>query len=449
MSPWEDTPEWVLVAENGDPVMLSAVAEELAAAGIDVLWDPYDVRTGPANVLGLGGPQFKLLVADRDLAAAREALGEESPAGVKYAWAEPGEELEVPELDEDEEWDAEPMPLWEEPEVDDPEALAAAEAAVRGPDAPIIPIHAGTTEERQGWRALVGWPSIEEQRHKTLACIGLGSNLGDRSGNLAAALRAIGEIPTTEGLAVSRVYESEPWGGVEQPPYANAVAVVATELQADQLLSALQNIEASLGRVRAERYGPRTIDLDILLFGDEEWVRPDLTIPHPRMLEREFVVVPLLEVDPEAKMPDGSPVPRAGATLGRITGVLGAVPGFSRVTVTATDAADAPEPLEFPEAFVPASEVTREEGDAAWVAIETAEQGALMSNSGVMELQVHLGVLQSAGITAVIDPPPMFGSPGMPYYAIPERVRLMVPREFAQHARQVLAEARTRGRSTP
>lgn len=446
MSPWEDMPEWVLVAEDaGDPVMLSAVAEELAAVGIEVLWNPYDVRTGPGNVLGVSGRQFKLLVAADDLLAAREALGEESPAGVKYAWAEPGEELEVPELDEDEQWDEEPSPLWEEPEVDDPAALAAAEAAVRGSDSPVIPYGAGSTEERQGWRALIGWPSIEEQRHKTLAYIGLGSNLGDRSGNLGAALRAIGEIPASEGLAVSRVYESEPWGGVEQPPYANAVAVVATELQADQLLSALQDIEDSLGRVRAERFGPRVIDLDLLLFGDEEWVRPDLTIPHPRMLEREFVVVPLLEVDPEATMPDGSPVPRAGATLGRITGVLGAVPGFSRATVTATDAADAPEPLEFPEAFVPASEAKREDGDAAWVAIETAAQGALMSNSSVMELQVHLGVLQSAGITAVIDPPPMFGSPGMPYYAIPERVSLMVPREFAQHARQVLAEARTRG----
>lgn len=444
MSAWEGTPEWVLVAENaGDSVMLSAVAEELAAAGIEVLWDPYDFRTGVTSVFD--DPQFKLLVTGTDLAAARDVLGEESPPGVKYAWAEPGVAPEVGPLDEDELWDDEPAPFWDEPEVDDPEALAAAEAAVRGPDAPIIPIDAGVPAERTGWRKVFGWPLVEEQRHKTLAYIGLGSNLGDRSENLAEALRAIAEIPATEGLAVSRVYESEPWGGVEQPVYANAVAVISTALQADQLLSALQNIEESLGRVRTELNGPRTIDLDILLFGDEEWVRPDLMIPHPRMLERAFVVVPLLEVDPNVVMPDGSPVKRERATLGRITGVLGAVPGFSHVTVTSADAAEPPEPLEFPGEFVPAVGPQPDDDDAPWVTIESATQGALTSHSGAMRLQVHLGVLQSAGITAVIDPPPMFGSPGLPYYAIPERIRLMVPREFAQQARQVLAEAATRG----
>lgn len=444
MSAWEGTPEWVLVAENaGDAVMLSAVAEELAAAGIEVLWDPYDFRTGVTSVFD--DPQFKLLVATTDLAVARDVLGEESPPGVKYAWAEPGVAPEVEPLDEDELWDDEPAPFWDEPEVDDPEALAAAEAAVRGPDAPVIPIGYRDREPAQGWRALLSWPMLEEQRHRTLAYIGLGSNLGDRSGNLAAALSAIGELPDTEGLAVSRVYESEPWGGVEQPVYANAVAVISTEMRADQLLASLQEIEESLGRVRTELNGPRTIDLDILLFGDEEWVRPDLTIPHPRMLERAFVVVPLLEVDPNVVMPDGSPLQRERATLGRITGVLGAVPGFSRVTVTSPDAAEAPEPLEFPGEFVPAVDLQSDDGDAPWVTIESATQGALTSHSGAMQLQVHLGVLQSAGITAVIDPPPMFGSPGLPYYAIPERIRLMVPREFAQQARQVLAEAATRG----
>ncbi len=441
MSAWEDTPDWVVVAEDaGDPIMLSAVAEELAAAGIGTLWEPNDPRLGMRSVIGVAGPaRYTLLVPAPDLAAAREALGEESPPGVKYAWAEAGVAAELPPMWEDESWDEEPEPFWEEPEYDDPAALAAAEAAVRGEGSPVIPATMSGEESPAGWRRLLGWPLLEEQRHRTLAYIGLGSNLGDRSGNLAAALRAIGEIPATEGLAVSRVYESEPWGGVEQPPYANAVAVVSTELQADQLLSALQAIEDSLGRVRAERFGPRTIDLDILLFGDEEWVRPDLTIPHPRMLEREFVVVPLLEVDPEATLPDGSPVPRERATLGRITGVLGAVPGFSRATVTAGDEAERPEPLEFPGEFVPVAEAAPDEGDAPWVAVETAAQGALMSHDGAMRLQVHLGVLQSAGIMAVLDPPPMFGSPGMPYYAIPEKIRLMVPREQAEKARALLS----------
>ncbi len=447
MSGWEDTPEWVVVAEDaGDPVMLSAVAEELAAAGIEALWDPHDPRLGTMSIIGVvNNPRFTLLVVAADLAAARAVLGEESPAGVKLTWAEPGVAPEVSLSDDDESWDDEPAPFWEEPEYDDPEALAAAEAAVRGPGAPVIPVTTSHAESPAGWRNLLSWPRLEEQRHRTLAYIGLGSNLGDRSGNLAAALSAIGELPDTEGLAVSRVYESEPWGGVEQPVYANAVAVISTEMRADQLLSALQDIEESLGRVRAELNGPRVIDLDLLLFGDEEWARSDLTIPHPRMLERAFVVVPLLEVDPDVKMPDGSPVQRVRATLGPITGVLGAVPGFSRVTVTSVDAADAPEPLEFPGEFVPAVDGAPEDDDAPWVTLESATQGLLTSHTNVMELQVHLGVLHSAGITAVIDPPPIFGSPGAPYYAIPERVRLMVPRALAQQARQVLAEAKTRG----
>ncbi|TDB38292.1 MAG: 2-amino-4-hydroxy-6-hydroxymethyldihydropteridine diphosphokinase [Actinobacteria bacterium] len=399
------------------------------------------------SIIGvIDNPRFRLLVVAGDLAAAREVLGEKSPPGVRLAWTEPGVAPEVP-LADDETWDDEPAPFWEEPEYDDPAALAAAEAAVRGPGAPVIPVTTSQTESPAGWRNLLSWPRLEEQRHKTLVYIALGSNLGDRAGNLAAALSAIGGLPDTEGLAVSRVYESEPWGGVEQPGYANAVAVVSTELSADQLLSALQEVEESLGRVRAERFGPRTIDLDILLFGDEEWVRPDLTIPHPRMLEREFVVVPLLEVDPDAKMPDGSSVGRQHATLGRITGVLGAVPGFSRVTVVSGDAADAPEPLEFPGEFIPAIDGSLED-EASWVTIESTTQGMLTSHSNVMELQVHLGVLQSAGIVAVIDPPPLFGSPGAPYYAIPERVRLMVPRECAAEARRTLLEALTSGRMT-
>ncbi|PKQ21031.1 MAG: 2-amino-4-hydroxy-6-hydroxymethyldihydropteridine diphosphokinase [Actinobacteria bacterium HGW-Actinobacteria-6] len=442
MSSWEDMPDWVIVAENaGDAIMLSAVAEELTAAGIGVLWDPYDSRLGVTSIFS--NPHFKLKVVAAELAAARELLGEESPPGVKLAWAEPGEIVDQPDFADDESWDDVPEAQWDESGVDDPEALAAAEAAVRGPDSPIIPIASGAHEAPKGWRALLGWPMLEEQRHKTLAYIGLGSNLGDRPENLAEALRAIGEIPATEGLAVSRVYESEPWGGVEQPVYANAVAVVATELQADQLLEALQGIEDSLGRVREERYGPRTIDLDLLLFGDEEWVRPDLTIPHPRMLERAFVVVPLLEVDPRVTMPDGSAISAVRAMLGRITGVLGAVPGFTRATVSAGDD-DGPQPMEFPEPYVPAVESGPAEDEAAWVTIQTAEQGGLVGYGGSMQLQIHLGVLQSAGIPAVIDPPPIFGSPGMPAYGAAETIRLMVPRENAIAARKALAEARTR-----
>jgi len=338
-------------------------------------------------------------------------------------------------------WDMEPV------EVDDPDALAAAEAAVRGEDSPVIPISTDEPAAPKGWRALLGWPRLEEQRHKTLAYIGLGSNLGDRAANLAAALRAIGEIPETEGLGVSRAYESEPWGGIEQPAYANAVAVVATDLRADQLMERLSDIEDSLGRVRTERFGPRTIDLDILLFGDDEWERPDLTIPHPRMLERAFVVQPLLEVDPRVTMPDGSPVTRTRAQLGRITGVLGAIPGFGRSTVLPAGET-AGEPLEFPGTFETPGDAELAPEDA-WVAIESGIQGMLMGTGGTMELQIHQGVLESAGIPAQLDPPPIFGSPGLPHFAALEPVRLMVPREYVAEARRALLEAQAAGGAAP
>jgi 2-amino-4-hydroxy-6-hydroxymethyldihydropteridine diphosphokinase len=334
-------------------------------------------------------------------------------------------------------WDVDPV------EVDDPDALAAAEAAVRGENSPVIPIALDDPAPPAGWRSLLGWPRFEEQRHKTLAYIGLGSNLGDRAANLAAALRAIGAIPDTEGLGVSRAYESEPWGGIEQPAYANAVAVVATDLRADQLLEALLDIEDSLGRVRGERNGPRTIDLDILLFGDEEWERADLTIPHPRMLERAFVVEPLLEVDPQATMPDGSPITRTHGTLGRVTGALGAIPGFGRSTVLSSEETTR-EPLEFPGTFATtgAAELAPED---AWVAIESGIQGVLMGTGGTMEMQIHLGVLESAGIPATLDPPPIFGSPGLPHFAALEPIRLMVPREYEAEARRTLIDAQRGG----
>ena len=301
-------------------------------------------------------------------------------------------------------WDMEPV------EVDDPDALAAAEAAVRGEDSPVIAISTGEPATPKGWRALLGWPRLEEQRHKTLAYIGLGSNLGDRAANLAAALRAIGEIPETEGLGVSRAYESEPWGGIEQPAYANAVAVVATDLRADQLMERLSDIEDSLGRVRAERFGPRTIDLDILLFGDDEWERPDLTIPHPRMLERAFVVGPLLEVDPRVTMPDGSPVTRARAQLGRVTGVLGAIPGFGRSTVLPAGETVG-EPLEFPGTFETAGDAELAPEDA-WVAIESGLQGCSWAPVARLEMQIHLGVLESAGYPGDARPAARLRHPG-------------------------------------
>ena len=137
------------------------------------------------------------------------------------------------------------------------------------------------------------------------AYLGLGSNLGDRLGNLQAAADALGRETGIRVVASSRVWETAPVGGPPQPDYLNAVLRVQTDLEARDLLEAAHRVEASLGRVRAERWGARTIDVDILLFGDERIDQPDLVVPHPRFAERAFVVVPLLELDPDPAMPDG------------------------------------------------------------------------------------------------------------------------------------------------
>lgn len=155
------------------------------------------------------------------------------------------------------------------------------------------------------------------------AYVALGSNLGDRLGALRAALRALDELPGVTVAAVSSAYETEPWGGVEQPPYANAVVALDVEGDALSLLRACKAIERALGREPGVRFGPRAIDLDVLLFGDIAIEAPELTVPHPRMLEREFVVTPLLEIAPDAALPNGSAVTGDRAIEGRITRVLG------------------------------------------------------------------------------------------------------------------------------
>jgi 2-amino-4-hydroxy-6-hydroxymethyldihydropteridine diphosphokinase len=138
----------------------------------------------------------------------------------------------------------------------------------------------------------------------TKAYIGLGSNLGDRLENLIRAVRLLEE----RGMAVrrsSRVYETEPVGGLQQPDYLNAVVEVDAQGSARDLLDACLRIEDDMGRVRDERWGPRVIDLDVLTFGDEEIDEPDLQVPHPRMHERGFVLIPLLELDADPPLPGG------------------------------------------------------------------------------------------------------------------------------------------------
>lgn len=137
------------------------------------------------------------------------------------------------------------------------------------------------------------------------AYLGLGSNLGDRLANLQRAVDLLAAQVELAVIRSSRVFETEPVGGSPQPDYLNAVVEVETDLSARDLLHACRDVEAALGRVREERWGPRAIDLDILTYGDEEIDDRDLTIPHPRMLERGFVLVPLLDLGADPPLPGG------------------------------------------------------------------------------------------------------------------------------------------------
>jgi 2-amino-4-hydroxy-6-hydroxymethyldihydropteridine diphosphokinase len=139
-----------------------------------------------------------------------------------------------------------------------------------------------------------------------VAFLGLGSNLGDRLANLQAAVDALQAEPGLHVTGSSRVWETTPVGGPPQPDYLNAVIRTETDLSARDLLDAARRVEARLGRVRKERWGARTIDVDILLYDDEQIDEPDLVVPHPRLGERAFVVLPLLELEPDPVLPDGT-----------------------------------------------------------------------------------------------------------------------------------------------
>jgi len=139
----------------------------------------------------------------------------------------------------------------------------------------------------------------------TQAFVGLGSNLGDRSATIADAVVAIGLLDTTRVVRVSTLIETKPAGPIRQGDYLNGVCQIETELTARDLLEALLDIEHSLDRDRAgeQRWGPRTIDLDLLLFGDRSINEPGLCVPHPRLCERLFVLEPLNEIAPELIVP--------------------------------------------------------------------------------------------------------------------------------------------------
>jgi 2-amino-4-hydroxy-6-hydroxymethyldihydropteridine diphosphokinase len=132
----------------------------------------------------------------------------------------------------------------------------------------------------------------------TRAYLGIGSNLGDRLAYLQVAVDELGSADGVTVVGVSPVYETAPVGGPEQPDYLNAVVAVDTTLTPHELLRVAQAVETEAERVRTVRWGPRTLDVDVLLVGDAHIATPDLVVPHPRLAERAFVVVPLADLDP-------------------------------------------------------------------------------------------------------------------------------------------------------
>ncbi|WP_280548905.1 2-amino-4-hydroxy-6-hydroxymethyldihydropteridine diphosphokinase [Halomonas sp. 11-S5] len=146
------------------------------------------------------------------------------------------------------------------------------------------------------------------------AWIGLGSNLDGPREHVERALGELDRLPLTRRIAASRLYASAPLGPADQPDYINAVALLATRLSPLALLDQLQALEQRHGRVRRRRWGPRTLDLDLLLFDDQRVTLPRLTLPHPEMARRAFVLVPLAELAPSLVF-DGQPLAHRAAGL--------------------------------------------------------------------------------------------------------------------------------------
>jgi 2-amino-4-hydroxy-6-hydroxymethyldihydropteridine diphosphokinase len=145
---------------------------------------------------------------------------------------------------------------------------------------------------------------IDERREPITAFVGIGSNLNEPIQQIKDALELLDDLPGCHVTRRSSVYRSAPFGPVEQPDFMNAVAELATAVPAEFLLACLQEIERALGREPGgERWGPRAIDLDLLVYGDESIDLPDLQVPHPGITERNFVLLPLREIAPQLVIP--------------------------------------------------------------------------------------------------------------------------------------------------
>jgi 2-amino-4-hydroxy-6-hydroxymethyldihydropteridine diphosphokinase len=152
----------------------------------------------------------------------------------------------------------------------------------------------------------------------TEACVGLGSNLDLPARQVVAAAARLAGWPGVSDLRCSRLYRTPPWGDADQPAFINAVAAFDYAGSPDSLLVALLAIEREAGRVRGgRRWGPRVLDLDLLLFGDEHIDSPTLSVPHPRLRDRAFVLLPMADVAPDLRLPDGTAVADAAAACDR------------------------------------------------------------------------------------------------------------------------------------
>ena len=146
----------------------------------------------------------------------------------------------------------------------------------------------------------------EHDDHRVV--LALGANLGDRLDTLNQALRLVAAAERCRITAVSAVFETDPVGGPEQPPYLNAIALLSTDESPHQLLRRCQRIEVELGRQRLVRWGPRTVDLDLISIDDLRIDSDELILPHPRAASRAFVLVPWAEVDPTAELAGAGPI---------------------------------------------------------------------------------------------------------------------------------------------
>ncbi|ADJ23294.1 2-amino-4-hydroxy-6-hydroxymethyldihydropteridine pyrophosphokinase [Hyphomicrobium denitrificans ATCC 51888] len=150
-------------------------------------------------------------------------------------------------------------------------------------------------------------PATKVPRNPFDAVLGLGSNIGDRVGNIEDAIARLTADGVIKLVARSRYYRTAPWGVTDQDWFVNACIAVKADVSARELLARCQAVENGMARVRTQRWGPRNIDVDVLTFRDQKIVEPDLVVPHPRIAERAFVLVPLKDVAPDIRI-DGASI---------------------------------------------------------------------------------------------------------------------------------------------